>query len=147
MAGWLDVQFQSKYQEMIELYHVCWLMLAQVPKGAAEAAGGGPAEKTPGFFDSWGMILPAMLMFMVIYMLLARPQNSPSAKTSALLSKLKKNDRVVTAGGILGTVVNFGADDEYVTLRIDDNSNTRMQVLATSIVRIVSDKDKDSKST
>jgi preprotein translocase subunit YajC len=128
---------------MIELYNVCWLVLAQVPKGATEAvdAAGQAAPRAPGFFDGWGFFLPAMLAFMFIYLLMSRPQNSPAAKTSELLSKLKKNDRVVTAGGILGTVVSYGAGDEFVTLRIDDNANTRMQILATSIVRVISDKD------
>lgn len=126
---------------MIELYNVCWLLLAQVPKGAAAGeAAGRAAEKTPGFFDGWGVLFPAMLAFMLVYLLLARPQ-APAAKASELLSKLKKNDRVITAGGILGTVVSYGAGDEFVTLRIDDSNNSRMQVLATSIVRVVSEKD------
>lgn len=128
---------------MIELYNVCWLVLAQVPKGASEPvdAAGQAAQRAPGLFEGWGLLLPAMLAFMFIYLLLARPQNSPAAKSSELLSKLKKNDRVVTAGGILGTVVSYGAGDEFVTLRVDDNANTRMQILATSIVRVVSEKD------
>lgn len=127
---------------MIELYNVCWLLLAQVPKGAAEAgdAAGQAAKTAPSFFDGWGVLFPAMLAFMLVYLLLARPQ-APTAKASEMLSKIKKNDRVITAGGILGTVVSFGAGDEFVTLRIDDNSNARMQVLATSIVRVVSEKD------
>jgi preprotein translocase subunit YajC len=127
---------------MIELYNVCWLLLAQVPKGAAAGeVAGQAAEKTPGFFDGWGVLFPAMLAFMLVYLLMARPQTSPSAKASELLSKLKKNDRVITAGGILGTVVSYGAGDEFVTLRIDDSNNSRMQVLASSIVRVVSEKD------
>jgi preprotein translocase subunit YajC len=129
--------------EMVELYNFCWLVLAQVPRGAGEAgdvAGQAP-PRAPGFFEGWGFFLPAMLAFILVYLLLARPQNATAAKSSELLSKLKKNDRVITAGGILGTVVNYGTGDEFVTLRIDDNANTRMQVLATSIVRVVADKD------
>lgn len=126
---------------MIELYNICWLLLAQVPKGAAAGeATGQVAEKAPGFFEGWGVLFPAMLAFMLVYLLMARPQ-APAAKASELLSKLKKNDRVITAGGILGTVVSYGAGDEFVTVRIDDSNNSRMQVLATSIVRVVSEKD------
>jgi preprotein translocase subunit YajC len=129
---------------MIDFYQVCWLLLAQVPSaaggGGGETAGG--AERSPGLFEGLGFFLPAMLAMMLIWLfMMPRPQQQASVKTSEMLAKLKKNDRVVTAGGILGVVVNFSSDDEFVTLRVDDSSNTRMQVLATSIVRVLSDKD------
>jgi preprotein translocase subunit YajC len=73
--------------------------------------------------------------------MMARPKNKAQAKTSDLLANLKKNDKVVTAGGILGTVVNHRSDAEYVTLRVDEATNSKMQVLAKSIVRVVSDED------
>lgn len=129
---------------MIDFYQVCWLLLAQVPSaaggGSGEAAEG--VERAPGLFEGLGFFLPAMLAMMLVWLfLMPRAQQQTAVKTSELLAKLKKNDRVVTAGGILGVVVNFSSDDEFVTLRVDDNSNTRMQVLATSIVRVLSDKD------
>jgi len=83
----------------------------------------------------------------VLYMLMsAKPQDGKgSASKSELLANLKKNDQVLTAGGILGTVVNHRSDAEYVTLRVDDSSGSRMQVLATSIVRVVTDEDSNKK--
>jgi len=130
---------------MVDLYQVCWLLLAQVPSaasGGAGEAGGAAGERAPGLFEGLGFFLPAMLAVMLIWIfMMPRPQQQAAVKTSEMLSKLKKNDRVVTAGGILGVVVNFSSDDEFVTIRIDDNSNTRLQVLATSIVRVLSDKD------
>ncbi len=105
--------------------------------GVADAA-----EKTPGFFDSMGFMFPALMAVMLLYfIMMAKPQSNSKVKPSELLASLKKNDRVVTAGGILGTVVNFGKDDEYVTIRIDETSKARMQVLASSIVRVLSDDD------
>ena len=128
-------------------------LLAQVPQAAssgADAAGDAP-QQAPGLFEGLGFFLPAMLAVMLVWLLfMPKPQQNQSIKTSDLLKKLKKNDRVITAGGILGTVANFGTEEEFVTLRIDDDKNTRMQVLATSIVRIVSDEkesNKDSKSS
>ncbi len=131
---------------MIQLYNVCWLLLAQIPQSAAGASGAEVGklapEKPQGFFDGLGFMFPALMAVMLLYfIMMTRPQPKVPAKTTELLSTLKKNDRVVTAGGILGTVVNFGADDEFVTLRVDDSSNFRMQVLATSIVRVVSNND------
>ena len=82
-----------------------------------------------------------MAVMLVYFIMMARPKNKAQAKTSDLLANLKKNDKVVTAGGILGTVVNHRSDAEYVTLRVDEASNSKMQVLAKSIVRVVSDED------
>jgi preprotein translocase subunit YajC len=137
---------------MDSLYHFCFLLLAQtqnLPTGGAAgapAAGGGAGKEAlaePGFLGLPWYFLPAMLAVMVVYMLMSAPSQSAAAKDKTeLLATLKKNDRVLTAGGILGTVVSYGNESEYVTLRVDESSNTRMQVLASSIVRVVSDEDK-----
>lgn len=132
---------------MDNLYNICWYLLAQT-----QVAGGGKAaevakvagEDSPkgGFFDTMGFMFPALMAVMLVYFLMtARPQDKARAQATELLTNLKKNDQVVTAGGIFGTVVNYRSDAEYVTIRIDDSTNTRMQVLANSIVRVVSDED------
>lgn len=133
---------------MIQLYNICWYVLAQtqgVSGAAAETAGtetGQATEKAPGFFDTMGYLFPAVMAVLLLYfIMMAKPQPNSQKKPSELLANLKKNDRVVTAGGILGTVVNFRTDAEYVTIRIDDDTNARMQVLASSIVRVVSEED------
>ena len=132
---------------MENLYNICWYLLAQTqvaPAGGAAEAAKAVAEEPPkgGFFESMGFMFPALMAVMLLYFLMtAKPKNKAQAKDSELLASLKKNDQVVTAGGILGTVVNYRSDAEYVTLRVDDSSNTRMQVLAKSIVRVVSDED------
>ena len=99
-------------------------LLAQVPQAAssgADAAGDAP-QQAPGLFEGLGFFLPAMLAVMLVWLLfMPKPQQNQSIKTSDLLKKLKKNDRVITAGGILGTVANFGTEEEFVTLRIDDD--------------------------
>ena len=136
---------------MVNLYNICWYVLAQTQvapsKAATEAAqevagaaGGAAAPPKQGFFESMGIMFPILMGAMLLYFLMmTRPKPNNDASTSELLANLKKNDRVVTAGGILGTVVNHRSDAEYVTLRIDDSSNTRMQVLAKSIIRVLSD--------
>lgn len=140
---------------MVNLYNICWYLLAQTQvagasNGSAPAEAAGEAVKEApksGFFDSMGFMFPALMAVMLLYFLMtARPKDKAQATTSKMLATLKKNDQVVTAGGILGTVVNYRSDAEFVTLRIDDSTNSRMQVLAKSIVRVVSDEDakKDS---
>ncbi len=137
---------------MDNLYNVCWYLLAQTQVaggGNAADAAGAVAKEAPkgGFFDSMGYMFPIMMGVLLLYFLMtAKPKDKAQTKTTELLANLKKNDKVVTAGGILGTVVNYRSDAEFVTLRVDDSSNSRMQVLAKSIVRVVSDEDakKDS---
>ena len=132
---------------MENLYNICWYLLAQTQVAgagnagdAAEAAAAEPPKG--GFFDTMGFMFPALMAVMLLYFLMtARPKDKAQAKASELLANLKKNDQVVTAGGILGTVVNYRSDAEYVTIRVDDSNNTRMQVLAKSVVRVVSDED------
>ena len=133
------------------LYSFCWLLLVQNQTAPVKQAAADVVNKTQeepgGLFGNLGFFLPAMLGVMVLYMLMsAKPQDGKgSASKSELLANLKKNDQVLTAGGILGTVVNHRSDAEYVTLRVDDSSGSRMQVLATSIVRVVTDEDSNKK--
>jgi len=126
------------------------MIIAQVqtapPEVVADAANKAGEEAPQGIFGS-AFFLPAIIgMVVLMYMLTsANPKGQTAASKTELLANLKKNDRVVTAGGILGTVVNHRSDAEYVTLRVDDSSGSRMQVLASSIIRVVSDEDSDKK--
>ena len=69
------------------------------------------------------------LMFAVFYFLIIRPQQKRSKEHKQLLSDLSKGDRVVTSGGIFGTVV--GVQDEVVVLRVDEN--TKIEVVKENI--------------
>ncbi len=78
-------------------------------------------------------MIPIVLIFFVMYFLLIRPQANQQKEQARMQSALKKNDQVVTAGGIHGTVVNV--KDGVVTLRVDDN--VRFDVDRTAIARLV----------
>ncbi len=140
---------------MFSWYHACWLLAVQVSsppggQGAPEAGGKGVADAAQdaggdgSFFGSILTFLPMMLAVMVVYFLIMqKPMAKENAKAKELLDNLKKNDRIVTAGGILGTVVSVRAESDHVTIRIDENTNTKMQILKQSIIRVLKD-DKDS---
>lgn len=126
-----------------------WLLAVQIsapPGTQANPAAGGVAESAPAqepsFFSQLLLFLPMMLAIMLVYMLVMKPpQAKEDQRLKTLMADLKKNDKVVLAGGILAWVVNFNADSEFVTVRIDETNNTKMQVLKQSIVRIVKDKE------
>jgi preprotein translocase subunit YajC len=54
------------------------------------------------------------------------------------LAAMKKGDKVVTSGGILGVIVAVKENEDEVTLKVDETSNTRIRVLKSSVVKIVS---------
>jgi len=92
------------------------IMLAQA-EGTEGASPGSP-------LDSIGGILPLVLMFGVIYFLLIRPANKQRREHAELLNKLKKDDEVVTNGGIYGKIV--GLDEKVATIEIADKIKIRI---------------------
>jgi preprotein translocase subunit YajC len=103
------------------------VLAADAPKTGAPPAGG--ADGGAGGIAS--MMVPLFLIAIIFYFLLVRPQKREREKQDSLLKGLKKNDRVVTIGGIVGTIVNIEPESKVVTLKIDDN--TRMTFLRTAI--------------
>ncbi len=65
-------------------------------------------------------LMPIIFIFGIFYFLLIRPQQKKQKDHERMVSELKKNDEVVTNGGIHGTIVNV--KDATFTLRIDDNT-------------------------
>lgn len=66
---------------------------------------------------------PFILIFIVFYFLLIRPQQKKQKERSGMLNALQVNDKVVTIGGLHGTVISL--DDRQVTLKVSDN-NTKL---------------------
>ena len=65
------------------------------------------------------------LMFVAMYFLIIRPQQKKQKEHQAMLSKIVAGDEVVTAGGILGRVVEVG--EQFLTLEIADNVRIKVQ--------------------
>jgi preprotein translocase subunit YajC len=105
---------------------------------AQDAAKGAPQEGPP----PWSPLLMMVVLFGLFYFLLILPaRRKERQQREALFSSLKKNDRVLTSAGIIGTVVSIKDKEDEVTLRIDDTSNARLSVLKSSIVRIYTKED------
>ena len=93
--------------------------LSQLALFADDAPGGGPLM--------W--MIPALLIFFLFQMFFASsPQKREEKRINELKSILKKNDAVVTAGGILGTVANISLEKNEVTIKVDDNTKLRVQM-------------------
>lgn len=77
-------------------------------------------------------LMPLILMFVIFYFLLIRPQHKKQKEHEKMVSELKKNDEVITTGGIHGTVVNV--KDKTFILRVDDN--VRIEVSKSAITGV-----------
>jgi preprotein translocase subunit YajC len=82
-------------------------------------------------------ILPFLAIGVLAWFFLIRPMKRQEQERQALLSSLKKNDRVVTSGGIIGIVANINEKGDEVTLKVDEGSNVRLRVTRSSIVKIL----------
>ncbi|MDD4894333.1 MAG: preprotein translocase subunit YajC [Candidatus Omnitrophica bacterium] len=78
-------------------------------------------------------LLPLILIFVVFYFLLIRPQKSKEKERLKMIANLSKNDEVVTSGGIHGTIVNV--KDKTVILRIDENVKMEIEKSAVAVIK------------
>ena len=83
-----------------------------------------------------GQFIPLILFFVIFYFFLIRPQQKKVKDHKAMVEALKRGDKVITSGGILGTVERI-IDNEKVEVKISDNVNVEV-VRATGIQSLVS---------
>jgi preprotein translocase subunit YajC len=95
---------------------------AQVPQ---QEGGGGDSMFL--FF----IMLPAILIFLWIFM--ANPQKKQAERLQKMLDSLEKNDKVMTVGGLIGTVHSIDKEQNEIVLKVDDSNNTRLRFHLTAI--------------
>ena len=98
-----------------------------ISEAMAQGAGGGS-----GFLIQ---IAPLVLIFAVFYFLLIRPQQKKMKDHRSMVDSLTKGDKVVTAGGLLGTIVKI-EDERIASVEISDN--VKVKVVRSTITEVVS---------
>ena len=88
----------------------------------AQAAGGA---------DSLMSFLPIILLFVILYFLMIRPQMKRAKEQKAMIEALQKGDEVVTAGGMVGRITKLG--EQYVTLEIAADTEIVVQRSAVQV--------------
>ena len=81
----------------------------------------------PGFIS----FLPIILMFVLLYFLMIRPQMKRAKEQKAMVEALQKGDEVVTAGGIVGRITKL--NDQYVTVEVAPNTEVVVQRSAVQV--------------
>ncbi len=94
----------------------------------AHAQTAGAADPSGGFMQ----LLPMILMFVVLWFLLLRPQMKKAKEHKALIEALQKGDEVVAAGGLVGRITKIG--EAYVTLEISEGTEVIVQKPAIGMV-------------
>jgi len=107
------------------------LVLVFAQGNDATGAGHGAAQ--------WISLWPIAVILVLFYFLFIRPQRQEASRRDAMLRALKANDHVLTQGGIYGVVTNVHREANAVTIRVDENNNTRLKVALSAIVRVLSE--------
>lgn len=123
---------------MVRAIGICSLALLMLGIGAlgqevtGTGSGSGTGTGTASFFDTYGMLIIMLVAFgLIFYFMLIRPQRKRQQEMNSLLSGLKRGDKVMTAGGIIGEIDSIG--DTSVVLTLEEGAKLRMAKM--SIVR------------
>lgn len=111
------------------------IMLSIVPMMAGGGAGQAPQGATGGFLG----LLPFILVFVVLYFLMIRPQAKKQKAHQKMLTEVKAGDKVVTIGGIHGTIAGVRETDNSLIVKVGDN--TKLVMDRSAISRVIADKD------
>lgn len=97
----------------------------------------GTESTAPGFMS----FMPLILMFVVFYFLLIRPQMKKQKETDEMIRNVKSGDSVITVGGMHGTITNV--KEKSVILKISDN--VKIELEKTGIVTVIREPEKADK--
>ena len=106
-------------------------LLAATPAFAEEAS--------PAAGDAFAQLMPLLLIMVVFYFLLIRPQNKRLKEHKKMIEELKKGDRIITGGGIYGTIT----DVKERELRIEIASGVHIRIRRDTVAALVAELDKE----
>ena len=91
---------------------------------------GGQGQGNP--FALW---LPIILIFAIMYFLIFRPQAKKQKQQRMMIEALKKGDKIITSGGIHGTIAGIKEKEGTIIVKIDDN--TKIELVKNSVAQVV----------
>lgn len=106
-----------------------FLLFAADPPAAAPDPMSGIVQMVPMF-----LMIGVLFFFMIL-----RPQQREARAREEMLKGVKKNDRVLTTGGIFGVVTSVAPEANEVTVRVDEKNDTKLRMSLSSIARILTE--------
>lgn len=111
----------------------------------AQAAPAGTGEGAAAPSNPFGGIMMVMIaMFAIMYFLTIRPNQKREKERREMLAALAKGDRVITTGGIFGTII--GLNDKSVVLRVCDEPAVKLEFVRAAVTRVERDAEKGRSS-
>lgn len=110
-------------------YYFFWSYLVFISSAYAQTAAAGGGD----LMSQLSSMLPLVLMFVALYFIMIRPQMKRQKEHRAMVEALAKGDEVVTAGGVLGRVVDL--DEQY--LHVEVASGVRLQVQRPAVTQVL----------
>ena len=101
--------------------------LAALAQAQTDGSGAGP--------NQFAVLMTFLLPLGVFAMIIWRAQRRERQKTSDMLGNIKKNDRVMTIGGVIGTVV--AVKENEIVIKVDESTNTRMTFIKRAIQQVL----------
>lgn len=114
------------------LFSLCLLSGNVFADGAPAGAGG-----------AFGGLMPLLIIFVFFYLFLVRPQQKQRKEHQKMLDALKKDDKIITSGGLYATVVSVNAD--VVEAKINDN--VRVKIVKSTIASVILPQNKNDAVT
>ena len=111
---------------------VSMLLLAQ--EGATQPQG-----------SIFSLVVPMLLIFVVLYFMMIRPQRKQQKERESMIDNIKKNDHVLTNGGIFA-IIDKVKEKEFI-VKIDEKSDVRMRLAKTAIAGLVKDSGREEKKS
>ena len=90
------------------------------------------AAPAPSTGSTMMSLLPIIVMFVILYFIMLRPQMKKQKEMRAMLAALAKGDEVVTTGGVVGKITKVG--ENYISLEIAANTEIQLQRSAVTMV-------------
>lgn len=115
-----------------------WSLLAQEDGGAPDAPTIVRILNNP--------LTPLVGLFLLFYFIFILPERRRKAEERQRMDGLKKNDRIITIGGLHGTIVSAPQGSRVVTIKIDEAGNTRVKINRSAVATVVADKSKETEA-
>jgi len=128
-----------KYNALSTSFLEVLTMLDSLVLFAEVAPQGGGGESSMFFI----VLLPAVLL--IVWLFMMNPQKKQEERLRKMLDSLEKNDRVMTVGGIIGTVHTIDKEQNEIVLKVDEANNTKIRFHLTAISTVFPKENSSSK--
>ncbi len=122
-----NIHFRSKAKDFfVNIPSFVHVLFAQVP-----------ADKSANSSDPLALLIILVPMAVLFYFMLYRPHKKDQAKRQEMLDGIKKNDTVITIGGMYGVVMKADKAADEVVLRVDDVAGTKIRFTFGAIAKVI----------